>query len=153
MKILMVCLGNICRSPLAEGIMTHKVKQLNLNWQIDSAGTGAWHVGELPDRRSIATARKYSIDITGQRARQLKPHDLDRFDLILAMDSSNYQNILRYAISEDQKEKVHLIMNFVNPGRNQNVPDPYWDDNGFEQVFQMLDEACDKVIEHFEVEV
>ncbi len=133
--------------------MAHKVKQLGLNWQIDSAGTGAWHVGEQPDRRSIATARKYSIDITGQRARQFKPHDLERFDLILAMDSSNYQEILRHAISKELKEKVQLIMNFVSPGRNQNVPDPYWNDNGFEQVFEMLDEACDKIIEHFEVRV
>lgn len=153
MKILMVCLGNICRSPLAEGIMAHKVKQLGLNWQVDSAGTGAWHTGELPDHRSIATARKYSIDITGQRARQLKPHDLERFDLILAMDSSNYQDILHHAVSKKQEEKVHLIMNFVSPGRNQNVPDPYWNDDGFEQVFGMLDEACDRIIEHFEVRV
>lgn len=149
----MVCLGNICRSPLAEGIMAHKINQLNLGWQVDSAGTGSWHIGERPDSRSIATARKYNIDITGQRARQFKTHDLDRFDLVLAMDSSNYRDILRHAISKEHEEKVQLIMNFVTPGRNQNVPDPYWDDNGFEQVFQMLDEACDKVIEHFEIRV
>jgi protein-tyrosine phosphatase len=149
MKILMVCLGNICRSPLAEGIMQRKVAEHGLDWQVDSAGTGAWHTGELPDRRSIATARRHGIDITGQRARQLKPHDLDRFDLVLAMDSQNYRDILRLAASKEHEEKVHLIMNFAAPGRNQAVPDPYWDDNGFEQVFSMLEEACGRVVERF----
>ncbi len=153
MKILMVCLGNICRSPLAEGIMQRKISEHGLDWQVDSAGTGAWHVGELPDRRSIATARQYGIDITHQRARQLKPHDLDRFDLVLAMDSQNYRDILRLATKKEQEEKVQLIMNFASPGRNQAVPDPYWDDNGFEQVFRMLEEACGKVVERFGVSV
>lgn len=153
MKILMVCLGNICRSPLAEGIMKHKISVQGLNWYVDSAGTGAWHIGEQPDRRSIQTARRHGIDITGQRARQFQPQDLNHFDLILAMDSSNYQDILRHAVSKEQEEKVHLIMNFVTPGMNQNVPDPYWNDFGFEQVFHMLDEACSKVIERFEVRV
>lgn len=143
----MVCLGNICRSPLAEGIMQQKLLEKGLDWQVDSAGTGAWHVGEKPDQRSIQTARRHQIDIGQQRARQLKPHDLDRFDLILAMDSQNYRDILRHATSKAQEEKVHLIMNFVSPGRNQAVPDPYWDDNGFEQVFEMLDLACERVIE------
>ncbi len=153
MKILMVCLGNICRSPLAEGIMQHKINGLDLDWQVDSAATGAWHIGELPDPRSVATARKHGIDITRQRARQLKPHDLDRFDLVLAMDSQNYRDILRLATCKDQEEKVQLIMNFATPDRNQAVPDPYWDDNGFELVFAMLEEACGKVVERFEVRV
>ncbi|MCB0518327.1 MAG: low molecular weight phosphotyrosine protein phosphatase [Lewinellaceae bacterium] len=153
MKILMVCLGNICRSPLAEGIMQHKINEQGLKWEVDSAGTGSWHVGELPDRRSIAIGRKYGVDITYQRARQFKPHDLENFDLVLAMDSSNYQDIIRHAVSKEQAEKVHLIMNFVSPGRNEAVPDPYWDDDGFEQVFRMLDEACDRIIEHYEVRV
>ncbi len=153
MKILMVCLGNICRSPLAEGIMRHKITKSGLNWHVDSAGTGAWHVGELPDSRSIATAKKHQIDITNQRARQLKPHDLDRFDLVLAMDSQNYRDILRLATTKEQEEKVQLIMNFVTPDRNQAVPDPYWDDNGFELVFGMLEEACEKVVEKFGVTI
>lgn len=151
MKILMVCLGNICRSPLAEGIMQRKIKEHGLDWQVDSAGTGAWHVGELPDRRSIATARQHGIDLSSQRARQLKPHDLDRFDIILAMDSQNYRDILRLATTDAQGEKVHLIMNFVTPGRNQAVPDPYWDDNGFEKVFEMLEEACGRVVERYSI--
>ena len=153
MKILMVCLGNICRSPLAEGIMADKVSKNGLNWKVDSAGTGAWHVGELPDRRSIATARKYGIDITRQRARQFKPADLDVFDLVLAMDSSNYRDILRFADSKEKEEKVKLIMNYVHPDRNISVPDPYWNDDGFEEVFGMLNQACDNIIQHFEVKV
>lgn len=143
----MVCLGNICRSPLAEGILKKKLAENKLNWEVDSAGTGAWHIGERPDPRSIQTARKHGIDITGQRARQFAPADLDRFDLILAMDSSNFQDIIRHAISEEQKKKVHLIMNFLHPNGNKNVPDPYWDDNGFDRVYEMLDKACDKILE------
>ncbi len=143
----MVCLGNICRSPLAEGILRKKIEENNLDWSVDSAGTSSWHLGERPDRRSIATARKYGVDISGQRARQFIPADLDRFDLVLAMDSSNYGDILQHAVSKEQEEKVHLIMNFLNPDQNENVPDPYWDDNGFDLVFQMLDEACGKVLE------
>lgn len=149
MKILMVCLGNICRSPLAEGILKRKVKMNNLDWQVDSAGTGGWHVGALPDSRSIQVARKNGIDSTDQRARKFQTSDLDQFDLIFAMDSSNYQNIVRHSVSDDQKEKVQLIMNMVQPGMNESVPDPYWDDNGFDQVFHMLEEACDQVIEKF----
>lgn len=149
MKILMVCLGNICRSPLAEGILKRKVKMNNLDWQVDSAGTGGWHVGALPDSRSIQVAKKNGIDITDQRARKFQTSDLDQFDLIFAMDSSNYQNIVRHSVSDDQKEKVQLIMNMVQPGMNESVPDPYWDDNGFDQVFHMLEEACDQVIEKF----
>lgn len=149
MKILMVCLGNICRSPLAEGILRHKSEEKGLDWQIDSAGTGSWHVDEPPDSRSVAVARKYKIDISGQRARQLKKIDLDRFDLIFAMDSSNYQNILRLASTKAQKNKVKLIMNEVTPAHNQAVPDPYWDDNGFEKVYQMLEEAAEKIVEKY----
>jgi protein-tyrosine phosphatase len=149
MKILMVCLGNICRSPLAEGIMQHLAEQNNLDWQVDSAGTGSWHVGEMPDDRSIAVALKNGIDISHQRARQFHFPDLEKFDLIFAMDSSNYQDIIRQANSEAEKEKVKLIMNEAVPGRNINVPDPYWDDNGFDKVFGMLYEACEKVIENY----
>ncbi len=149
MKILMVCLGNICRSPLAEGILQRKVEEKDLNWQIDSAGTGSWHVGELPDSRSIAVGEKYGIDLTTQRARQFKKIDLERFDLIFAMDSSNYQNILKLAENQAQKDKIKLIMNELNPARNEAVPDPYWDDDGFEKIYQMLDNASDKIIENY----
>ena len=146
MKILMVCLGNICRSPLAEGIMKHKAAERGLDWQVDSAGTGAWHLDERPDSRSIQTARKYGLDITGQRARQINASDLEQFDLILAMDKSNYEDIQRLANSRLQSSKVQLILDYVEPGRQRSVPDPYWDDDGFDQVYQMLDEACERVI-------
>ena len=150
MKILMVCLGNICRSPLAEGILRHKIKEHDLDWEVSSAGTGYWHVGELPDERSIAIAKKYGIDISDQRAQQLRPGDLQYYDLIFAMDASNYRNILTYATSQEERDKVELIMNLVDPGMNQKVPDPYYDDDGFELVFQMLLEACEKLIEKYQ---
>jgi low molecular weight protein-tyrosine phosphatase len=147
MKILMVCLGNICRSPLAEGIMQNKIDQHGLDWTVDSAGTSSWHIGERPDRRSIMVADKYGIDISHQRARQFNAADLQEFDIIFAMDSTNYQDILRMANSPEEEQKVEMIMNRLQPGFNQNVPDPYYDSDGFDLVFRMLDEACEKVIE------
>lgn len=143
----MVCLGNICRSPLAEGILKHKVRQNELDWTVDSAGTGFWHTGELPDRRSIAVARKYGIDITDQRARQFQPADFERFDRILVMDTQNRRDVLRHAQHDEHRAKVHLILDFIYPGQDRNVPDPYYDDDGFEAVFRMLDTACDKLLE------
>lgn len=149
MKILMVCLGNICRSPLAEGILKEKIKEKRLNWKVDSAGTGSWHIGELPDPRSVATARKNGINITDQRARQFRSSDLDEFDLILVMDRMNYRDVLRFAKTDDQRAKVRMIMDFVHPESNASVPDPYWDDEGFDQVYQMLKNACEAVIDKY----
>ncbi len=146
MKILMVCLGNICRSPLAEGIMQHKASGRGLDWSVDSAGTGSWHAGELPDSRSITTARQFGIDITGQRARQFQAADFDLFDHIFVMDAHNLRDVLRHARTEEHRAKVDLILNQSHPGRNLNVPDPYYDDNGFEAVFNMLDDACEVFI-------
>lgn len=142
----MVCLGNICRSPLAEGILKSKVASLGLDWYIDSAGTGSWHIGELPDKRSVQIAREKGIDITDQRARQFSVRDFDRFDMILAMDTSNYNNIVRLARNENDKEKVNLLLNYAYPDENRAVPDPYYE-GGFEKVFEMIDQACDKLIE------
>lgn len=149
MKVLMVCLGNICRSPLAEGILQEKIREKNLPWTVDSAGTGHWHIGNPPDPRSIAVANKYGIDIRTQRGRQLRLDDLDRFDLILAMDESNYQNILRFAQTPEQSAKVRMIMDYVHPGQRVSVPDPYWDNDGFEAVYQMLEEACERLVSGF----
>jgi protein-tyrosine phosphatase len=149
MRILMVCLGNICRSPMAEGILKSKVQQRGLDWEVDSAGTGSWHIGERPDPRSIAEAGRNGIDITAQRARQFSSADFDAFDLILAMDQANYQDILRLAGNGAHKEKVAMIMNFAQPGKGLSVPDPYWDDDGFNQVFTMLEEACERIIEEY----
>ncbi|MBK8654005.1 MAG: low molecular weight phosphotyrosine protein phosphatase [Haliscomenobacter sp.] len=145
MKILMVCLGNICRSPLAEGIMKTKLLERGLPWGVDSAGTGSWHIGNLPDPRSISTARKYGIDITGQRARQFTRHDFEAFDLIFAMDRQNYEDVLRLAPTTQSRDKVRLILEAAH-GQRQEVPDPYYDDQGFEQVYRMLDDACEKIL-------
>ena len=145
MKVLMICLGNICRSPLAEGILKHKIRKKGLDWHVDSAGTGGWHAGELPDNRSIAVARKNGIDITDQRARKFKTSDLDNFDLILTMDYANYLDIKQFAKTPEQEDKIKLIMNFISPNSDEEVPDPYYDDR-FELVFEMLDRACDAFI-------
>ncbi len=142
MKILMVCLGNICRSPLAEGILQSKVHVDKV--QVDSAGTAAYHVDELPDVRSIAVAKKYGIDLTSQRARKFTVLDFDNFDLIYAMDASNYQNILSLARNATDEQKVQLILNEIDSESDAEVPDPYYGgSNGFENVFSMLDEACE----------
>lgn len=149
MKVLMVCLGNICRSPLAEGILKTKAQQHDLNWQIDSCGTGNWHEGNLPDSRSIAVAKNHGIDITGQRSRPITNNDLDYFDMIYVMDSSNYQNVIRLCRTDIEKGKVKLIMNECEPKHNIAVPDPYYGNDGFENVYQMLDKACDAIISRF----
>lgn len=147
MKILMVCLGNICRSPLAEGILSHKATEQQLNIVVDSAGTAAYHEGEKPDLRSIAVAKKYNIDISKQRARKFTQKDFNNFDVIYAMDVSNYNNINALAINQEQKNKVKLILNELVPNSNTSVPDPYYGgENGFEEVFNMLNEACNKII-------
>jgi protein-tyrosine phosphatase len=140
----MVCLGNICRSPLAEGILKSKI-DTNFVF-VDSAGTAAYHVGNLPDSRSIAVAKKYNIDITDQRARAFSKNDFEKFDLIYAMDASNYKNILKLARSKKDASKVKMILNEIIPESNSEVPDPYYGgENGFEEVFQMLDTACRKI--------
>lgn len=149
MKILMVCLGNICRSPLAQGILEYKLKEASLDWEVDSAGTGGWHAGQKPDMRSIEVARKHGIDIGKQAARKIRPIDIDDFDLIYCMDSSNYQDMINMCHNEDEEVKVKLIMNESDPDRNVNVPDPYYGgQDGFENVYQMLDKACDAIIEN-----
>lgn len=147
MKILMVCLGNICRSPLAEGIMRHKIHQKGLEWTVDSCGTSGFHDGEQPDTRSIFAARQHDIDITDQRSRRIKRSDLEEFDLILAMDSSNFSDIQRMCNSQTQKDKVKLILNALFPMENRAVPDPYYD-GGFDKVYDMLSDACDRILEN-----
>lgn len=142
MRILMVCLGNICRSPLAEGILQEKAREAGLGWTVDSAGTGYWHVGSPPDRRSVATARRHGIDISAQRGRQFQVADFQRFDHIFVMDTQNLRDVLRLAADDGQRAKVSLILDQTHPDQARSVPDPYYDDDGFEAVFEMLDEAC-----------
>jgi len=145
-KVLMVCLGNICRSPLAEGILKSKV-YLHKTF-VDSAGTGAYHVGEKPDPRSISIANIHGIDITNQKARQFSVKDFEKFDLIYVMDQSNYENVIALARNEDDKAKVKMILNEVFPDEDLDVPDPYnGGDFGFKNVYNMLDQACDVIAE------
>jgi len=143
-KILFVCLGNICRSPLAEGIMLHLKDKHSLNVEIDSAGTAGYHVGEAPDNRTIANAKKNGVDLSSLRARQFDKKDLDTFDKIYVMDHSNLRNVLALAKDQKQKEKVSLFLNTVYPGRDLEVPDPYYGtEQGFEDVFQLVYKACE----------
>ena len=146
MKIIMVCLGNICRSPLAEGILRHKIKEAGLDWEVESAGTGSWHIGEAPDPRSQKIAKINGIDISKQKAQKFIPDHFTKFDRIYVMDSSNYRDVVNMALNEDDKNKVELIMNLVEPGKNTAVPDPYYDDELYSVVFEMLDEACERII-------
>lgn len=147
MKILMVCLGNICRSPMADGLLRKKVKDQGLAAYVDSAGTANYHEGAKPDERMSSTAKKFGVSIDELRARQFTPKDFEDFDLIYAMDQSNYNNIVKLARNEDDKQKVQLILNELYPGKDLEVPDPYYGgEQGFIDVFQMLDEATDKIL-------
>ena len=143
-KIVMVCLGNICRSPLAEGILASKLPKDKFT--VDSAGTGSWHIGQSPDERSVAVAKKNGLDISNQKGRQFSSADFDTFDYIFVMDNSNYDNVIALAETNEQKAKVTLIMNELTPQQNQDVPDPYFGmHNGFDIVYAMLDEVCDVI--------
>ena len=143
----MVCLGNICRSPLAEGILQSKVDQDRVF--VDSAGTGGYHIGSKPDSRSIAVGLKYDIDISHQRCRKFSVIDFDEFDVIYVMDLSNYGNVIALARNEHQKNKVKLLLDEVD-SKTKEVPDPYYDDNGFEHVFHLIDEACTVIAKKME---
>ena len=144
----MVCLGNICRSPIAHGILQTKIELEGLEWQVDSAGTSGWHAGELPDPRSIQVAQSNGIDLTSQRSQKFESSFFETYDLIVAMDSSNYSNICALASDESQKEKVKLLMNYAYPGENRQVPDPYYE-GGFQAVFDMINLAVDNLVDSF----
>jgi protein-tyrosine phosphatase len=141
MKILMVCLGNICRSPLAHGIMEQMAIERGLNWEVESAGTGDWHVGEAPDRRSIRTAKNHGIDISNQVCRLFRISDFDYYDHIFVMDRSNLNDIRAKARSKEDEQKIRLLLG------DKIVPDPYYDDTQFEPVFKMIEEGCREIIE------
>ena len=141
MKILMVCLGNICRSPLAHGIMEDVVREEGLDWEVDSAGTGDWHIGSPPDRRSVAVARKYGLDISGQCCRQISVGDFDAFDRIFVMDRMNLRDVLSLARTERDRQKVRLLLD------TEVVPDPYYEDDQFDPVFRMIEQGCRRIVE------
>lgn len=136
MRILMVCLGNICRSPLAHGIMRHLAAERGLGWTVESAGTGNWHVGDPPDRRAIAVAKQYGVDISRQRAQHFNATMFDQYDHILVMDRSNYRDVLGFAKTDEHRAKVRLFLG------SDEVPDPYYDDGMFEPVYAMVEARC-----------
>ena len=143
-KVLMVCLGNICRSPLAEGILRSKLPENN--FIIDSVGTANYHIGNTPDKRSIAVAKKYGIDISNLKGRQFSINDYDDFDLIYVMDESNYSNVVKLARNEEDINKVKFILNEIYPDQNYSVQDPYYGgESGFENIYKILDEACSNI--------
>ena len=143
-KILMVCLGNICRSPLAHGILESKLP--SDQFFIDSAGTTNYHVGDPPDRRSISIAKSHGIDISQQRGQQFKASFFDAYDYIYVMDEHNYEDVIRLARTEQDRLKVKLILEEDSTAKLKHVPDPYYgDESGFEYVFTVLDKVCDKI--------
>jgi len=148
MNVLMVCLGNICRSPLAEGILKNKVDSTQV--KVDSAGTGGYHIGNAPDSRSVKVAKDHGIDISTQRCRKFTVSDFDSFDLIFVMDKSNYADILALARNKADAKKVNLLLNEINIG-NKEVPDPYYDsEDGFEKVYQLINQACNTLAARLE---
>lgn len=148
MKILMVCLGNICRSPLADGLLRKKIQELGLSHEVDSAGTAAYHLGKHPDLRTQANARKHGVDLSFLRARQFVAADFDRYDRIYAMDKSNLSNILALRPTKEQAAKVQLFLDLLPEEELNEVPDPYYGgDQGFEHVFQLADQATDRLID------
>jgi len=148
-KILMVCLGNICRSPMAEGIVKAELEKAGISdVQVDSAGTAAYHVGEPADPRAQAELRKHGIDISDERAMKLSPYHLEEYDHIFAMDRSNYSDILMLTRDDAERKKVDMFMNLSKPSKNKSVPDPYYGgDEGFRQVYQMLKESAEVLVE------
>ncbi|PPK94982.1 protein-tyrosine phosphatase [Nonlabens xylanidelens] len=143
-NILMICLGNICRSPLAEGLMRSKLNFTK--FKVDSAGTSGGHKGQAPDKRSIAIAKKNGLDITNQKSRKLLKEDFQKFDYIYVMDQSNYDDVTSLASTEEEKKKVIKILDEAFPDENLDVPDPYYGGTqGFESVYRMLDRATDVI--------
>ena len=147
MRILMVCLGNICRSPLAEGMLRHKIVERGLPWEVDSAGTVKDHAGSPPDSRMIQTAQKAGIDLTSLRARQFTSADFQRFDRIYVMDHRNRDNVLSLAKQDSDRHKVALLLNHLNPNESAEVPDPYYGNTeDFQQVLALVDAATEALI-------
>lgn len=147
MNILMVCLGNICRSPLAEGILQQKASAAGLNWRVESAGTNGYHNGEAPHQLSIKVAKLNNIDICQQRSRQFVAADFDRYDKIYAMAGDVLQDMKRIAKDKFDNDKAGLLLNELFPGQNKDVPDPWYGaENGYHEVYDLIDKACEKII-------
>ena len=146
MRVLFVCLGNICRSPLADAVMRDLCSKNNIDWTIDSAGTSNYHIGEAPDKRAQKVSQKHGVDSSFLRARQFSVNDYDDFDIIYAMDQNNYNDIIRLARNESDKEKAKLFLNELEPGMNRGVRDPWYDDALFEPVYFEIRETCEAIL-------
>lgn len=143
----MVCLGNICRSPLAEGILQHRSEKAGLNWVVESAGTGGYHIGEQPHKLSQQVARQNGLDISTQRCRQFIKEDMLAYDRIFVMDLDNYNEVKRISKEAWDAEKVSLVLELLHPGENSEVPDPwYGTEKDYHFVYALLEKACDKII-------
>jgi protein-tyrosine phosphatase len=152
MKILMVCLGNICRSPLAEGILQHKVNEAGLGWVIDSAGTGGYHIGEQPHKLSQKTALHNGIDICNQQCRQFTKEDIKVFGHIFVMDLDNLNEVKRISKENWDEKKVSLILDQLYPGGNREGPDPwYGTEKDYHIVFEMLEKACGEIVKNYKL--
>ena len=150
MKILMVCLGNICRSPIAEGILQHKAWKAGLKWSVESAGTNGYHTGEAPHPLSQKVARINGVDISKQRSRNFVAEDFHRYDKIYAMSDDVIDDMKRIARNKFDEKKVDLLLNELFPGQNVDVPDPwYGPEPGFHHVYKMIDEACDAIVRKY----
>ncbi|MDC1186534.1 low molecular weight phosphotyrosine protein phosphatase [Crocinitomicaceae bacterium] len=153
MKILMVCLGNICRSPLADALLRKKVDELGLNIEVDSAGTSDYHIGGEPDKRTQENALNHGLDMSFLRARQFTKKDFDTFDLIYVMDKSNESNVLSLTTNSNHKDKVKLILDLLDDTKYNEVPDPYYGgEQGFETVYTILDQATNKILEEISIQ-
>ena len=150
MTILMVCLGNICRSPLAEGILQQKIKAAGLNWVVDSAGTNGYHINEAPHRLSQKVAKKRGIDISKQICRRFVVEDFERFDKIYVMAADVVDEMKELTGSKFDDKKIDLLLNELYPGENKDIPDPwYGPEAGYNEVFDMIEEACEVIIKKY----
>ena len=148
-KVLFVCLGNICRSPVAEGIMLHLIEErkLHQDFKVDSAGTAGYHMDEAPDHRTVKNAKKNGVDLSKLRARKFSTNDFEEFDKIYVMDESNYQNVVSLTNNTSHKAKVDYLLNLSHADKNLPVPDPYYGtEANFEEVFQLVYNACLKIL-------
>ena len=146
----MVCLGNICRSTLAQGILENKIAQKGLDWTVDLAGTSNYHIGEPPHPRSIEIAKENGFDISHQKGRQVNSSDFEHFDILFAMDASNFNDLRRLAQNEGELKKIRLILNESTPEENRQVPDPFYGGmQGYYDVYDMLDEACEAFVNKY----
>lgn len=152
-KVLFVCLGNICRSPMAEGIFRHKANELGLKVEFDSCGTSGWHQGESPDKRAQKCLEGHGISIADLRAREFQSSDFSKFDVIYTMDESNHTDVLASARNPEEASKVKMMLNESKPGKNMSVPDPYFGEgDGFEHVFELLTEAANSTLKKWQNE-